>query len=150
MLAQAALDSLAVQLEQSPFLQIVSDQRVQRTLQLMGRMPTERLTGPVAREVCERIGATVLLEGSISNLGNAYVLGLRATRCGSGDLLDIQQTTASTKEQVQRCWETYIRPTFEAKRCSGLAGYRRESQNSKELWIILESGSLIRLVRSRT
>ena len=97
---QTLTQGLAVQLEQSPFLQIVSDQRVQHTLQLMGRMPTERVTGPVAREVCERIGATVLLEGSISNLGNAYVLGLRASRCGSGDLLDIQQTTASTKEQV--------------------------------------------------
>ena len=91
---------LAVQLEQSPFLQIVSDQRVQHTLQLMGRTGGEHLTAALAREVCERIGATVVLEGSISTLGNEYVLGLRATRCGTGDLLDVQQATGKTKEQV--------------------------------------------------
>jgi DNA-binding winged helix-turn-helix (wHTH) protein/tetratricopeptide (TPR) repeat protein len=97
---QTLTQGLAVQLEQSPFLQIVSDQRVQHTLQLMGRSDSERLTPTLAREVCERIGATVVLEGSISNLGNEYVLGLRATRCGPGDLLDVEQATAKTNEQV--------------------------------------------------
>jgi DNA-binding winged helix-turn-helix (wHTH) protein/tetratricopeptide (TPR) repeat protein len=97
---QTLTQGLAVQLEQSPFLQIVSDQRVQHTLRLMGRGGSEHLTPTLAREVCERIGATVVLEGSISNLGNEYVLGLRATRCGSGDLLDAEQATANTKEQV--------------------------------------------------
>ncbi len=91
---------LAVQLEQSPFLQIVSDQRVQHTLQFMGRARSEHLTAALAREVCDRIGATVVLEGSISTLGNEYVLGLRATRCGTGDLLDMEQGTAKTKEEV--------------------------------------------------
>jgi DNA-binding winged helix-turn-helix (wHTH) protein/tetratricopeptide (TPR) repeat protein len=97
---QTLTQGLAVQLEQSPFLQIVSDQRVQHTLQLMGRTGGEHLTPTLAREVCERIGATVMLEGSISTLGNEYVLGLRATRCGTGDLLDVEQATAKTKEQV--------------------------------------------------
>jgi DNA-binding winged helix-turn-helix (wHTH) protein/tetratricopeptide (TPR) repeat protein len=97
---QALTLGLAVQLEQSPFLQIVSDQRVQHVLQLMGRSRSERLTPALAREVCERIGATVMLEGSISNLGSEYVLGLRATRCGPGDLIDVEQSTAKTKEQV--------------------------------------------------
>jgi DNA-binding winged helix-turn-helix (wHTH) protein/tetratricopeptide (TPR) repeat protein len=97
---QTLTQGLAVQLEQSPFLQIVSDQRVQHTLQLMGRTSGEHLTAALAREVCERIGATVMLEGSISTLGNEYVLGLRATRCGPGDLLDVEQATAKTKEQV--------------------------------------------------
>ena len=97
---QTLTQGLAVELEQSPFLQIVSDQRVQHTLQLMNRQGTERLTPSLAREVCERIGATVVLEGSISTLGNEYVLGLRATRCDSGDRLDAEQTTARTKEQV--------------------------------------------------
>ena len=97
---QTLTQGLAVQLEQSPFLQIVSDQRVQHTLQLMGRTSGEHLTAALAREVCERIGATVMLEGSISTLGNEYVLGLRATRCGTGDLLDVEQATAKTKEQV--------------------------------------------------
>jgi hypothetical protein len=97
---QTLAQGLAVQLEQSPFLQIVSDQRVQHTLQLMGRASGEHLTAALAREVCERIGATVVLEGSISALGNQYVLGLRATRCSTGDLLDVEQATAKTKEQV--------------------------------------------------
>ena len=97
---QTLAQGLAVQLEQSPFLQIVSDQRVQHALQLMGRNRSEHLTPTLAREVCERIGATVVLEGSISNLGDEYVLGLRATRCGPGDLLDMEQATAKTKEQV--------------------------------------------------
>lgn len=97
---QTLTQGLAVQLEQSPFLQIVSDQRVQHTLQLMGRSSGEHLTAALAREVCERIGATVVLEGSISTLGDEYVIGLRATRCGSGDLLDVEQATAKTKEQV--------------------------------------------------
>jgi DNA-binding winged helix-turn-helix (wHTH) protein/tetratricopeptide (TPR) repeat protein len=97
---QTLTQGLAVQLEQSPFLQIVSDQRVQHMLQLMGRASGEHLTAALAREVCERIGATVMLEGSISTLGNEYVLGLRATRCVTGDLLDVEQATAKTKEQV--------------------------------------------------
>jgi eukaryotic-like serine/threonine-protein kinase len=97
---QTLTQGLAVQLEQSPFLQIVSDQRVQHTLRLMGRTGAEHLTPALAREVCERIGATVMLEGSISYLGNEYVLGLRATRCGSGDLLDVEQAIAKTKELV--------------------------------------------------
>ena len=91
---------LAVQLEQSPFLQIVSDGRVQHTLQLMSRVSNERFTAATAREVCERIGATALLEGSIANLGQQYVLGLKATRCDTGDLLDVEQATATSKEHV--------------------------------------------------
>ena len=89
---QTLAQGLAVQLEQSPFLQIVSDQRVQHTLQLMGRRGSEPLTFSLAREVCERIGATVVLEGSISKLGNDYVIGLRANRCDSGDRLDVEQS----------------------------------------------------------
>jgi tetratricopeptide (TPR) repeat protein len=91
---------LAVQLEQSPFLQIVSDERVQHTLQLMSRASHERFTAATAKEVCERIGASALLEGSIANLGQQYVLGLKATHCDTGDLLDVEQATASSKEHV--------------------------------------------------
>jgi eukaryotic-like serine/threonine-protein kinase len=91
---------LTVQLEQSPFLQIVSDERIQHTLQLMSRASNERFTAATAREVCERIGATALLEGSITNLGQQYVLGLKATHCDTGDLLDVEQATAASKEHV--------------------------------------------------
>src|SRR6516225_7032567 len=96
----ALRQGLSIQLEQSPFLSLISDEQIRQTLGLMGRTGGERLTAALAREVCERIGATVVLEGSISTLGNEYVLGLRATRCGTGDLLDVQQATGKTKEQV--------------------------------------------------
>ena len=91
---------LAVQLEQSPFLHIVSDERVHHVLQLMGKEPNERFAAAAAREVCERIGATALLEGSIASLGQQYVLGLRATHCDTSDSLDVEQATATSKEQV--------------------------------------------------
>jgi DNA-binding winged helix-turn-helix (wHTH) protein/predicted Zn-dependent protease len=91
---------LAVQLEQSPFLQIISDERVQHTLKLMGRTPDMHLSASTAREVCERIGATALLEGSIASVGTLYVLGLRATNCSTGDVLAEEQAKSATKEQV--------------------------------------------------
>jgi DNA-binding winged helix-turn-helix (wHTH) protein len=91
---------LAVQLEQSPFLQMVSDQRVQHTLQLMGQPPAVRLTAAIGREVCERTGATTLLAGSIATLGKQYVLGLKATNCSTGDAVDEEQATSATKEEV--------------------------------------------------
>jgi hypothetical protein len=69
---------MAVQLEQSPYLSLISDDRIRRTLQLMGRAADSKLTPEVAREICERTGAAVALEGSIHSLGAAYVLGLRA------------------------------------------------------------------------
>src|SRR5437773_7334198 len=66
---------LAVQLAQSPFLSLVSDDRIHKTLQLMGRSATAPVTDDVAREVCVRTGTTAVVEGSIASLGNQYVLG---------------------------------------------------------------------------
>jgi tetratricopeptide (TPR) repeat protein len=66
----------------------------------MGRAPSERVAPAAAREVCERIGATVVLEGSIVSLGRDYVVGLRAIHCSSGNLLDVEQASAASKEQV--------------------------------------------------
>jgi serine/threonine protein kinase len=91
---------LAVQLEQSPFLSLVSDQRIQKTLQLMNRPPDARLTSGLARGVCERTGSAAVLEGSIAPLGSQYVLGLRAVNCSTGDVLDQEQTQAAKKEDV--------------------------------------------------
>ena len=71
---EALRQGLAVQLEQSPFLQIVSDERVHHVLQLMGKAPNERFGAAAAREVCERIGATALLEGSTASLGHNMCL----------------------------------------------------------------------------
>ena len=68
---------LSVQLEQSPFLTLVSDQQVQQVLRFMHRPPETRLTTEVAQEICERTGGTAVLEGSIASLGNRYVLWLQ-------------------------------------------------------------------------
>jgi predicted Zn-dependent protease len=91
---------MAVQLEQSPFLSLVSEERIQHTVHLMGQSPNVPLVGGVAREVCERTGSAVVLEGSISSLGERYVLGLRATNCRSGEVLDEEQEQVAKKEDV--------------------------------------------------
>jgi len=91
---------MAVQLEQSPYLSLISDDRIRRTLQLMGRAADSRLTPELAREICERTGAAVALEGSIHSLGDAYVLGLRAKACSSGKVIDEEQIQAAKKEEV--------------------------------------------------
>jgi DNA-binding winged helix-turn-helix (wHTH) protein/lipopolysaccharide biosynthesis regulator YciM len=91
---------MSVQLEQSPFLSLVSDQRIQRTLGLMGQPPDTRLTPQIAREICERTGSVAVLNGSIANLGSRYVLGLQAKDCHTGDVLDEEQAQPTRKEEV--------------------------------------------------
>jgi DNA-binding winged helix-turn-helix (wHTH) protein/tetratricopeptide (TPR) repeat protein len=91
---------LEVQLEQSPFLSIVSDERIQRTLSLMGQPPDAQLTPKTAREVCERTTSAAAIDGSIASLGSQYVLGLRATDCGTGSILAEEQGQAARKEDV--------------------------------------------------
>jgi serine/threonine protein kinase/tetratricopeptide (TPR) repeat protein len=93
---------LAVQLQQSPFLSLVSDERIRRTLPLMDQPPDARLTPDLARVVCVRTGSAAVLHGSIAALGSQYVLGLRATNCATGDILDEEQAQASRKEDVLR------------------------------------------------
>ena len=91
---------MAVQLEQSPFLSLVPDDRIQRTLHLMGQSADVRLTPEVAREVCERTASAAILEGSIASLGSQYVLGLRAKDCRTGAVLAEEQMQAARKEDV--------------------------------------------------
>ena len=91
---------LAAQLGESPYLNILSDARVAQTLALMGKPKDTRLTADLAREVCERTGKSVIVEGSISTLGKQYVLGMKAVNCHTGDLLAEEQSLASGKEQV--------------------------------------------------
>jgi serine/threonine protein kinase/Flp pilus assembly protein TadD len=92
--------ALAVDLGQSPFLNILSEAQVRQTLRQMTRSPGDRLTQDVAREVCERAGSKAYLAGSIAALGTQYVIGLEAMNCASGDVLAREQVTASSKEQV--------------------------------------------------
>jgi serine/threonine protein kinase/Flp pilus assembly protein TadD len=92
--------ALAVQLEQSPFLTIFSDERIRETLRYMNRSQEERLTVPVAREICQRQGLKALLAGSISSLGSHYVISLEAINAQTGDSIARQQVEAESKEQV--------------------------------------------------
>ena len=96
----ALKQGLAVQLEQSPFLNIFSDQRVRETLRFMNRSPDERVTKEIAREICERQGLKAFLTGSISNLGSNYVVTLEAVNAQTGDTITRQQVEVNSKEQV--------------------------------------------------
>ncbi len=96
----ALKQALAVQLAQSPFLNILSDRKVEDTLHLMGRPSNERITRDVARELCIRTGSKAFLVGSISNLGGQYVIGLDAVGCSTGDTLAKEQEEAATKQDV--------------------------------------------------
>jgi tetratricopeptide (TPR) repeat protein/predicted Ser/Thr protein kinase len=91
---------LAVQLEQSPFLSVISEDRVQDTLRLMGQPSDAKLTPAIARGLCQRTSSTAVLYGSIASLGSQFVLGLKAVNCHTGDSLAEEQTTADSKEQV--------------------------------------------------
>src|SRR5579864_4175994 len=91
---------MSVQLEQSPFLSLISEERIQQVLRLMGQPNNARLTPDVAREICERTTSAAVLEGSIASLGSQYVLGLRAKACGTGEVLAEEQVQAARKEDV--------------------------------------------------
>jgi len=91
---------LAAQLQQSPFLSLISEQRIQQTLRLMGKPADSKLAPAIAGEVCQRAGSKAYLTGSISNLGNQYVIGVSAINCQTGDYLAQEQITANGKEDV--------------------------------------------------
>ena len=91
---------LAVQLQQSPFLSLISDERIRSTLPLMNQPADARLTPDLAHGVCVRTGSTAVLQGSIAALGSQYVLGLRATTCTTGETLADEQAQAARKEDV--------------------------------------------------
>jgi tetratricopeptide (TPR) repeat protein len=91
---------LAVQLEQSPMLNIFPDAEVRRTLQLMGRSPNDWVSGETAREICQREGVKALVAGSITSLGSHYALALEAVDSWSGNVLARAQVEAGGKEQV--------------------------------------------------
>jgi eukaryotic-like serine/threonine-protein kinase len=98
--------ALAVDLEQSPFLNILSDRKVGATLKLMGRAPAEHVTAEVAKELCLRTGSKAILAGSVSSLGTQYVVGLEATACSTGDTLAKEQAEAPSKEGVLKALGT--------------------------------------------
>jgi eukaryotic-like serine/threonine-protein kinase len=91
---------LAVQLEQSPFLSLISDDRIRQTLQLMDKPPDTKLTPQTARDLCQRVGSKAYIGGSITNLGTHYVIGLDAVNCATDDSLTEEQVEAAGKEKV--------------------------------------------------
>jgi eukaryotic-like serine/threonine-protein kinase len=91
---------LAAQLRQSPFLSLVSDQKIQQTLKLMGKAPETKLGPAIAEEVCVRSGSKAYLSGTISSIGSEYVIEVNAVNCQTGDSLAQEEVTASGKDNV--------------------------------------------------
>jgi DNA-binding winged helix-turn-helix (wHTH) protein len=91
---------LSIQLEQSPFLSITSEQRIRQTLKMMGQPADARLTPAIARELCQRTGSAAVLDGSIAQIGTGYLLTLRAANCSSGESLASTEAQASDKNHV--------------------------------------------------
>jgi len=96
----ALKQALAVELEQSPFLNVLSDRKVSETLRMMGRPTNDRITVDMGRELCLRTGSKALLGGAISSLGSHYLLAVNAVACNSGDTLAKEQVDAASKEVV--------------------------------------------------
>jgi tetratricopeptide (TPR) repeat protein len=92
--------AVAVDLGQSPYLNIFPDQKVKQTLRFMGRSPGDRITSEVGREICQRNGIKAMLTGSIANLGNQYVITLDAVNASTGESLGQEQVQANSKENV--------------------------------------------------
>jgi serine/threonine protein kinase/tetratricopeptide (TPR) repeat protein len=117
---------LAVELEQSPFLNLISEQRIQKTLGLMRQPRDARLTTELAREICERTGGAAVLEGSIAPIGGGYVLGLRARNCSTGDVLDDEQVQAAERGDVLNAL-SQIAGKFRARAGESLAAIKKHS-----------------------
>ena len=96
----ALKQALLVALEQSPFLNAISDRKVSDTLQMMGRSQKERVSMDVGREICLRTGSKAVLGGTISSLGSSYLIDVNAVACGNGDILAKEQAEANSKEEV--------------------------------------------------
>jgi serine/threonine protein kinase/tetratricopeptide (TPR) repeat protein len=92
--------ALTVSLRQSPFLNVLSDSQVAKTLQEMTRPAGTKLTPELARELCQRADSKAYIDGSIASLGSTYVVELKAVNCRSGDMLGEEQVTAASKEKV--------------------------------------------------
>ena len=124
-------EALALQLRQSPFLNLVPDQQVQSTLRLMGRDPTAAITAEVGREVCQRSGGKALLGGTIAMLGSTYVVTLNAQDCVNGNVLAEEQVQASSKETVLAALGTAV-SVFREKLGESLGSIQRYDAKIEE------------------
>ena len=113
--------ALVISLQQSPFLNVLSDSQVTKTLQQMTRPAGTKLTADVTRELCQRAGSKAYIAGAIASLGSDYVMGLKAVNCQSGDTLAQEQVTTPSKEKVL---DALGRSGFQAAQTIGrIAGY---------------------------
>ncbi len=117
-------EALALQLRQSPFLNVVPDQQVQSTLRLMAREPMTPITEELGREICQRAGAKALLGGTIAMLGSAYVVTLSAQDCVGGRVFAEEQVQAASKETVLAALGTAV-SAFREKLGEALASVQR-------------------------
>jgi len=122
---------LAVELQQSPFLSLISDTRIRQTLPLMGQPKDARLTSEIAQQICERTGGAATLQGSIARLGSRYVLGLRAKDCSTGSILDQEQAQVETREYVLDSLSAMAR-TFRKKAGESMATVEKHSTPLEE------------------
>ena len=124
-------EALALQLRQSPFLTVASEQQVQATLRLMGRNPSEPITTEVGREVCQRAGGKALLGGSIAMLGSAYVVTLNAQDCVNGNVIAEEQVQADSQETVLAALGTAV-SVFREKLGESLGSIQRYDAKIEE------------------
>ena len=117
---------LSVELQQSPFLTLISDRQVQQQLTLMGQPKETRLTADVAQQICERTASAVVLEGSIASLGSQYVVGLRARNCNTGATVDQEQVQVAKREDVLNALSQVAR-TFRTRVGESLATMENHS-----------------------
>jgi DNA-binding winged helix-turn-helix (wHTH) protein/tetratricopeptide (TPR) repeat protein len=117
---------LAVQLEQSPYLSLVPEERIRHTLTLMGQPEDARLTPKTAQQVCERLGSAAVIEGSIARIGTRYVLGLHAADCSTGEALDDEQVQVAREEDVLGAL-TQIAGKFRSRAGESLATIQRHA-----------------------
>ena len=124
-------EALALQLRQSPFLNVVPEQQVQATLRLMGREPMTPITEELGREICQRAAAKALLGGTIAMLGSSYVLTLNAQDCVDGRVFAEEQAQAPSKETVLQAMGTAV-SSFREKLGETLASIQRYDAKIEE------------------
>ena len=124
-------EALALQLRQSPFLNLVPEQQVQATLRLMGRDPMTPVTAEVGREICQRAGAKALLGGTIAMLGSSYVITLNGQDCVDGKVFAEEQTQAPSKEAVLNAMGAAV-SAFREKLGESLASIQRYDTRIEE------------------
>lgn len=117
---------MVVELEQSPFLSLVSEERIRHILSLMGENPNARLTPDIARQVCERLGGGVVIHGAIARMGTRYVLSLHAANCNNSAALDDEQVLVARKEDILNAL-TEIARRFRSRAGESLAAIQQHT-----------------------